>query len=143
MVREGSPSIEGLRELARFAGRLEAPGLEFGSWVDSTKGADGAWSMPYVRYGEVADELRVALGGAGLIRMGFDWRAWLATERGAELRDHPERIAGATFEELGAVVTSIVRGDRFTEGNLLAAFERGHLAAIARRAGTLADERSA
>jgi hypothetical protein len=32
------------------------------------------------------------------------------------------------------VITAIVRGDRFVEGNIVGAFERGFLSAIAERA---------
>ena len=108
-----------------------------------TRDADGTWSMPYVIESELAEELRSAIGEAGLLRADLDWPAWLATERGDALRRDPALVAGATFEELGALATSIIRGERFSEGNLLGAFERGHVSAIARRAGTLADEPNA
>jgi hypothetical protein len=133
-------TIEGLRRLAALVPRLEAPGASLGAWEPMTQGADGVWSMPFVIESELAEELRLAIGEAGLLRPDLDWQAWLGTERGDALRRNPALVAGATFEELGALATSIIRGERFSEGNLLGAFERGHVTALARRAGVLADD---
>ena len=48
------------------------------------------------------------------------------------------RVAHATAEQLTKLSTSLVRGDRFSEGTLAWAFESGLLLAIVRRAAALA-----
>jgi hypothetical protein len=71
----------------------------------------------------------------------FDWPAWAASPDGRRLIEAPDRIASATADDLGRLLTTIVRGDRFSEGQLLHAAEAGLLLAIARRAAALLDER--
>ena len=68
----------------------------------------------------------------------FDWPAWAAGPDGERLVGHPEAVASASTEELARLLTTYVRGDRFTEGLLASAHENGMLAAIARRAAELA-----
>jgi hypothetical protein len=93
--------------------------------------------MPWFDYGD--EGLGLIRDLASLIEV-FDWMAWARTPRGEELVRKPEAIGSASLEELRRVITVVVRGDRFTEGNVAAAHERGFLVAIARRAGELADD---
>ncbi len=53
---------------------------------------------------------------------------------------NPAAIAGASGEDLGRILTTLVRGDRFSEGTLANAYETGVLRAIVRRASVLATE---
>ena len=73
----------------------------------------------------------------------FDWATWAQTDEGRKFLEAPCSIAAATAEELGKVLTVLIRGDRFSEGTISAAFESGLLLAIARRAGALLDEQRA
>ena len=59
--------------------------------------------------------------GESLIVMGFDWMTWLQTPHGVALSFAPAAIAGASSTDLARLVTAIVRGDRFVEGNLAGA----------------------
>jgi Family of unknown function (DUF6508) len=133
-------TVEGLRTVGDFAHELAAPGFRFGAWERSRQGSDGSWSMPYVTYEPRALELQRAAAAAGLITPEVDWQAWAATEEARAFRTDPSLVASATVEQLAHLVTWIYRSDRFSEGSLLEAFESGHLAAIARRARTLADD---
>ncbi len=72
--------------------------------------------------------------------MGFDWMTWLQTPHGVALSSAPAAIAGASSTDLARLVTAIVRGDRFVEGNLAGAIESGVVTAICRRAVALLDE---
>ena len=78
--------------------------------------------------------------GESLIVMGFDWMTWLQTSHGVALSSAPAAIAGASSTDLARLVTAIVRGDRFVEGNLAGAIESGVVTAICRRAVALLDE---
>lgn len=136
----------GLRELAELADlvdALEAPGAEFGTWAPMTPQPDGSTTVPYVEYGDLERRFREAVGRGGWMRVGFDWPAWAGTAEAQAFEADPARIAAATPEQLARLLTWIIRGDRFMEGNLLGAFERGHLAAIARRAKALLDDPAA
>ena len=133
-------TAEALRALAELVDALQAPGAVFGTWVPSSPRPDGSASMPYVEYGELEGRFRAAVGRGGWMRVGFDWSSWAATDEARAFEADPARIAAATPEQLARLLTWIIRGDRFSEGTLLGAFERGHLAAIGRRAQTLLDD---
>lgn len=128
-----------LRALADLVPVLEAPDADFGHW-DNDPLPDGSIHMPWFVPGPTEDAFRTAVGRGGWIVMGFDWMNWLQTDEGRSLRDDPGAIATASPDQLGKLLTAIVRSDRFTEGSIAGAFESGLLARIARRAGSLLDE---
>jgi hypothetical protein len=108
-----------------------------GTWQGGTAGDDGVIQMPWVEYDAELRRFVEAATLAGFVQP-VDWMGWAGTERARELIDDPGAIAGATTGELVLLMTTIVRGDRFSEGELEAALERGSLLAICRRAGVLA-----
>ena len=125
-----------LRALADLAPALEATDAGFGKWVVPPP-RDGIQSLGWFELGPVGEAWRAAVGAGGWIQGGFDWGAWLATDTGRALRDDPAALAAATIDDLGHLLTAIVRSDRFTEGSINGAFESGLLARIARRAAGL------
>jgi hypothetical protein len=98
---------------------------------------DGVHSLGWFEFGPTAEAWRAAVAGGDWITTGFDWRSWLQTDRGRALRDDPDAIASATPDELGWLLTAIVRSDRFVEGSIAGAFESGLLARISGRAKAL------
>jgi hypothetical protein len=66
-----------------------------------------------------------------------DYAAWSQSPDGRALLDDDSRIQRATAGELALLLTTIVRSDRFNGGVLDAAFARGTMLAIARRARVL------
>jgi RimJ/RimL family protein N-acetyltransferase len=131
-----------LAALARWASELEwlRGDGRAGTWAGGQTDADDVIHMPYV---ELSDRILAfvrEMSGLGWVHP-FDWPAWASSEAGRRLLEDPSRIADASADELGRLLTTIVRGDRFHEGMLLGAAETGALAAIARRAGALADDR--
>jgi hypothetical protein len=99
----------------------------------------GVHSLGYYVFGPTAAAFRSAVARGDWINAGFDWISWMQTE-GRTLRDDPGRLAVATPEDLGRLLTAIVRSDRFVEGSIEGAFESGVLARIARRAAALLAE---
>jgi hypothetical protein len=67
----------------------------------------------------------------------FDWMQWLATPDGQDLAARPAAVATASADELGKVLTAIIRSERFGDGQIEGALESGMLLAIARRAEAL------
>jgi hypothetical protein len=128
-----------LRDLADLVPSLEAPDADFGHW-EAPPPVDGVHSFGYFEFGPTAEAWRAAVGRGGWVIVGFDWRSWLETDEGRALRDRPEALASATPEQLGKLLTAIVRSDRFVEGSIAGAFESGLLARIARRATALLAE---
>jgi hypothetical protein len=130
---------ERLRSLADLAPILESPDADFGHWEEPPP-VDGVYRMPYFTFGPAAEAVRSAVAHGDWMRVGFDWGAWLQTDRGQELRDRPDAIGEASVEELSWLLTAIIRSDRFVEGSMAGAFESGHLARIAHRAAALLAE---
>ena len=127
-----------LERLAAFLPAFEA-GFDFGTWQGGTAGADGVIQMPWFDFSPAALEFLRAVNGAGWVTP-FDWRTWLATPEGRALTRDPKVIATASVEDLGRVLTALVRGNRFYDGALAGAYESGVLLAVVRRARVLADE---
>jgi hypothetical protein len=134
-----APDTAALAGLGKWADQLAAPGFEFGRWVTSERRQGEPMQMPYVEL--LPDGLRFLhdVGRLGFV-VPFDWMAWLAGPNGAAYREDRGRVSMAPAEDLVRLLTAIVRGDRFTEGELLDAFETGLLAAIVRRAASLAED---
>ncbi len=127
---------EGLRVLAEWVPRLASPDLDFGHWVISEPDQDGVLQMPWYDYSPDALRFMAEASGAGFVQP-FDWMSWMGTPEGRALVADPTRVAAVDAEDLRRLLTAIIRGDRFMEGNVVGAFESGMLLAIARRAQTL------
>ena len=118
---------------------LEAPDFSAGSWVESEQGADGVWSMPYFERSEQVNAFTNAVGASGLFQMGFAWPDWAPTPEAVGLRTDRDVLAHATPDQLGKLLTMLIREDRFYEGALAHSFDTGLIAAIARRAKVVSE----
>jgi hypothetical protein len=128
--------IQRPRALADWEETLVIPDLDFGRWAESMSDASGVIHMPWYQYSSVADAFIRSVNGAGWVQV-FDWMAWAATPAGQELLQDPARIGTANEDDLSHLLTTIIRSDRFNEGAIASAFDRGLLLAIARRAKAL------
>jgi hypothetical protein len=127
---------ERLRVLAGWAPTLASGELEFGHWVVSKPDADGVTHMPWYDYSPEARRFMAEVVGAGWVQP-FDWMAWASGPAGQALIAEPERVATVGADDLQRLLTAIIRGDRFIEGNVVGAYESGMLLAIALRAQVL------
>lgn len=127
-----------LRAVGAFAGELAVDGFAVGEWHPSEPmPADpDAWTMPWYELSDRAEAFVRALGG---IVEPFDWMAWLPTPEGQALYHDRGALATASADQLTRLATALVRSERFGEGELAAAFERGVMLGIARRAAVLAE----
>lgn len=128
-----------LRAIGAFADELEAAGFDAGRWHPSepTREDPAVVTMPWFELSPRALAFVTALGG---ILVPFDWPTWAQTDEAQALHGDRSVLAAATPEQLSKLVTAMIREDRFVEGALGASFDSGLMAAIARRAETLADE---
>ena len=94
--------------------------------------------MPWFEYSDVIDRFRSEMSGAGLVQP-VDWMTWAGTPEAQRLIRDPAEISRATEEDLVYLLTTIIRGERFSDGQIAGAYERGTLLAIAERAGALLD----
>lgn len=128
---------EQLQAIVDFLSELESPGFPAGEWRGGGRLADGSIEMPWFERSARLDALLGAIGAAGFVTPGFDWMAWLGSPEGAAFRDEPGHIERASEQDLAHLFTAIIRGDRFTEGNVAGAVESGVMARAVRRLGEL------
>ncbi len=122
---------ERLEALAAFLPDFESPGFEFGH-MDKAPGG-----MPYYNLSPVASRFVHTCYKMGWV-LNFDWVQWKDSPEATELLRNPEAMEAATPDQLGRLLTAIIRQDRFAEGALGAAFDSGLLTAIIRRIAVLA-----
>lgn len=125
------PTLETLRRLAAFLPLFEE-GFDFGYWEPSRLTDSGAYTVPYFVFSDTALEFLKS----GAVQV-FDWPTWAQTDQGQRLLKDQSAVESANADQLFKLLTALIRGDRFIEGNLAAAFESGLLTAIVRRADTL------
>jgi hypothetical protein len=123
-----------LHRLGRHLRTLESPDFSFGSWAATGRLADGSITMPYY---EPSPEAEAFLADARALIEPFDWPAWASSAEGQRLLGRPEAVVSASAEDLRRLLTTYIRGERFGDGTLEAAFDSGMLTAIARRAAVL------
>jgi len=130
-------SNEGLRVLAAYDG-LFTGHEPIGRWQGGERDASGAMSMPWYEYSDEVNRFRRDMAVAGFVQP-VDWMSWAATPEGLRLVRDPSAIGEATRDELVFLLTTIICGERFSDGQIAAAHERGTLLAITERARALLD----
>jgi hypothetical protein len=132
------PLAERLAGLAAWEATLASPTLTVGHWITSEPDANGVLQMPWFDYDPVILRFTGEMSWLGWV-YPFDWMTWAATPAAHRLLHDPALVADADADDLGRLLTTIIRGDRFSEGAIASAAEAGLLLAIARRAGVLLD----
>jgi len=132
---------ESLRVLAGWAGALAA-GIPAGRWQGGEADAAGVISMPWFERSDELARFVHDMASAGFVQP-VDWMAWAGTPEAQRLIRDPAAIAAAGPEDLVLLLTTIIRGERFSDGQLAGALERGTLLALARRAQALLVEDAA
>lgn len=127
------PSREGFAAVLAFLPSFEKRDFEAGEWRGGETDENGVIQMPWVEYDPQVLEFLTALSTHGWV-VPFDWPSWLPeTKRLAE----PDGVEAADLESLQRLLTTIVRQDRFVEGNLASAFESGLVVRILGRIAEL------
>lgn len=127
-----------LQALAAFGPELRDPHASAGRWADQkgTGTADDPLTMPYFEPSDLLDRFMSMAYNVGWVK-NFDWMKW---SRGAEARrlmQDNAALASATVDQIARVITTIVRADRFSDGELARSFESGTLRTLAERAEAL------
>lgn len=127
-----------LRVLAGYAETFEPHG-PIGRWQGGQADAAGVIQMPWYEYQPEVDRFVADMYAAKFVRP-VDWMAWAGTAQAQHLISDPTAIAGASQDDLIYLLTTILRGERFSDGEIAGAYERGTLLAIAQRARVLLGE---
>lgn len=137
------PSVQDrLSQLAAFGSRLSDPQASFGRWRggNAVEGEENVITSPWFEHSDLANQLSGMLDRSGWVLQNFDWIRWARTREGKALLSDRGAIAAADIDQLAKLLTALVRGERFGEGTLAAAFGDGLLLAAAERAGRLLQE---
>jgi hypothetical protein len=126
-----------LQVLAGYAETFTPHG-PIGQWQGGEKNAAGVIQMPWYEYQPEIDRFVEDMYAAKLVRP-VDWQGWAGTPEAQQLIEDPAAIASASHDDLIYLLTTILRGERFSDGEIAAAYERGTLLAIAQRAQVLLD----
>lgn len=122
--------LDGLVEFAEY---FQRPDADFGEWESPSR------QTPYPVWSQKTTEFVEACYELGWIER-FEWGSWAYTEEGLKLRDDPEALEIATVQQIGRILTVLIRQDRFADGALLSSFESGYMQRVLRRIITLAAE---
>lgn len=126
-----------LRVLAGYAQSFEPHG-PIGRWQGGQADAAGVIQLPWYEYQPEVDRFVQDMYSAKLVR-SVDWMRWAGTPEARQLIEDPAAIAAASHDDLILLLTTIIRGERFSDGEIAGAYERGTLLAIAQRAQALLD----
>jgi hypothetical protein len=129
---------EKLRRIAAFGSFLRDPNKSAGQWrLPTGKGtAREPKTMVYLESRPELHHFCQTAYAAGWIMQNFDWMRW------------SERLKGSNYwiaalplqapkDQLGRLLTALIRGERFCEGTSARAHQQGTLLAIVERAETL------
>ncbi len=119
-----------LQVLAGYAETFAAHG-PIGRWLGGEADAAGVIQMPWYEYQPEVERFESDMYAARLVRP-VDWQRWAGTPV-----EDPAAVAGASHDDLIYLLTTILRGERFSDGEIAGAYERGTLLAIAQRAQVL------
>jgi hypothetical protein len=134
-MKDTSISTEEMDELLRFLPLFENPDRAYvKGWGGGDTTSDGTITVPYPVYCDDVLEFYTLAGQTHWSDFEYDPReAW------AMLNDD-EVIAKASLEEIRAMLTYCVRGERFADGHWAHMLESGRIVAILRRLAALRDE---
>ncbi len=131
------PARSRLRAIAGFLSDFEAPGFVFG---DHANQDPTVIVLDDYMLSERAQAFVDTAYQHGWVVEDFDWMTWKDTPEAARLRDDPAVLAQATPEQLGHLLTTIIRQERYVTGSIGSHFTSGLLIGILRRAAALGDE---
>jgi hypothetical protein len=133
-----SSPADRLKALAKYEAVFASPGFTFGHWVEPPPDADGTLHFPWYEYSSAALTFIREASASGWV-VDFDWMTWAASPEGTRMLADRSLVARASATDLARLLTVVIRGDRFSEGELAGAYEAGLLGAIVRRAAELAE----
>jgi uncharacterized protein DUF6508 len=130
-IDETPPPLEpgAIEALVRFLPLLESPEFSAGEWRGGKADEAGVIQMPWFELSADARAFIAELGRYGWVYV-FDWRAW---EDEAKRLIDAGGVEVADLDNIRRLYTTLVRSDRFTEGQLAWAFESGLIVRILRR----------
>ena len=141
MAARDSPELmRKLSGIITFLPSFQATDFEFGRWVQPQSDEPGVITLPHFSLSDLAESFVQKAYELGWVMPDFDWGTWKETPEAQSLRDDDQTLSKATPEQLACLLTVCIRQDRFSEGELEAAFRSGLLTRILERAVVILGE---
>ena len=135
MTRTPQPTARDIENLLAFLPKLYAEGFTpIASWGGGEKMEDGAIVMPWPEYDDVVDEFM------DCIRRDCWYDYGYVPEDAEKLIESEEAIKAATLPQIRAMLTYVLRGERFSDGWWGRMIEGGYVRRILERLAQLEDE---
>jgi hypothetical protein len=125
---------EEIDALLEFLPRFERPGRTFASWGAVERNRDGSISLPSPVYDEDVEEFFRRVGAGGWLDSNYQ-----PAEAARMLADE-EQVGRASLEQIKAMLTYCVRGERFGDGHWESLLKNGRIAALLRRLEALREQ---
>lgn len=133
------PTRRALAAVCAFALRFDESGFVAGKWISPEPLEDGVTPFPYWSASEDVAQWEAALYEHHIV-WSFDWTEPDWTRQMRHYHADPNLLGRAPVLTVRKVLTTLVRADRFCEGTLARAFERGVPQAAMQRLGAIAGE---
>jgi len=85
-------TLQQLREMARYLLALENPDFTAGEFSPVQRTESGSIVMPYVIFGDIADDFIRAAYDHGWVLRGFDWVSWARSDEAQALCSDPSAL---------------------------------------------------
>lgn len=122
------PTLDEIEELTAYLPRLYAPGFSpVIRWEGGVVRPDGVMHLPYPEYDPLVREFFYKLGGEQWLDYEYNNK-----DAGGMLRDKP-RVRTASLEDVRAMLTFCLRGERFSDGHWEEMIEKGHIRRLLER----------
>ena len=131
--RQPQPTAVDVRELLAFLPKLYADGLEPIKRVHS-KDEDGIIAFPWAEYEAVVDEFMSCIGRECWLDYGY------VPQEVQKAIESEDAIRTATLPQIRAMLTYVLRGERFSDGWWGRMIEGGHVRRILERLAELEGE---
>lgn len=126
-------SRQDIETLLAYRERLYAPGFTpVRTWRGGERQEDGAMTMLFPAYDPLVDEF------VGLVTSKIGLDTGYSPEQCRARLQQPNGIETASLEEMRALLTFFVRGERFSDGHWGAMIERGYIRRILDRLAAIA-----
>ncbi len=133
---------ERLSRMGRFADMFRRDEFEFSEESAATFSPAGLLMLPMANLSPGATAFVQTCYDDNWIRPDIDWPKWIEGDEAESLLSNPALIAKSSIDQLEHILTALVRSDRFSEGALAHAYQRGILTAVVVRCAELAVEQS-
>lgn len=134
----GEPAREDLLAVCTFARRFDDPGFVAGKWASLEPREDGMRMLECWVPSEAVARWQAGLYERNIV-LPFDWMEPRWARRMGRYHEDPSLLDSAQLITIRRVLTTLVRAERFCDGTLGVAFERGVPQAAMRRMVDLID----